>query len=291
MNKGLCMRPLFFDIYPEGPRQDDWPFLLHNSIRVDGMKQLTISEISEKLKDLKDEKDPFFGELKSDGRKGVQQLLARWDRQKAEEARLYSRYQEMTVYERRLKKSGWTIIAGTDEAGRGPLAGPVVAAAVILPEGFYLPGLDDSKKLSEAKRDEFYKEIMCGAAAVGVGRIGAGEIDRINILQASRKAMLLALADMDSTPDYLLTDAVDLDVPYPAEAIIKGDSKSVTIAAASVIAKVTRDRYMRELDEQYPHYGFGQNMGYGTRQHLEAIEKHGIINEHRKSFAPIKGMY
>ncbi|MGD6842007.1 ribonuclease HII [Bacillus infantis] len=255
------------------------------------MKQLTISEISEKLKDLKDNKDPFLGELKSDERKGVQQLLARWDRQRAEEARLYGRYQEMTVYERRLKKSGWTIIAGTDEAGRGPLAGPVIAAAVILPEGFYLPGLDDSKKLSEAKREEFYKEIMSGAAAVGVGRIGAGEIDRINILQASRKAMLLALADMGSTPDYLLTDAVDLDVPYPAEAVIKGDSKSVTIAAASVIAKVTRDRYMKELDELYPHYGFGRNMGYGTRQHLEAIEKHGIVNEHRKSFAPIKGMY
>ncbi|MCA1040756.1 ribonuclease HII [Bacillus infantis] len=255
------------------------------------MKQLTISEISEKLKDLKDNKDPFLGELKSDGRKGVQQLLARWGRQRAEEARLYGRYQEMTVYERRLKKSGWMMIAGTDEAGRGPLAGPVIAAAVILPEGFYLPGLDDSKKLSEAKRDEFYNEIMAGAAAVGVGRIGAEEIDRINILQASKKAMLLALADMGSTPDYLLTDAVDLDVPYPAEAVIKGDSKSVTIAAASVIAKVTRDRYMRELDELYPHYGFGRNMGYGTRHHLEAIEKHGIINEHRKSFAPIKGMY
>ncbi|MGD6897521.1 ribonuclease HII [Bacillus infantis] len=255
------------------------------------MKQLTISEISVKLKDLKDDNDPFFGELKSDGRKGVQQLLARWDRQRAEEARLYGRYQEMTVFERRLKKSGWTMIAGTDEAGRGPLAGPVIAAAVILPEGFYLPGLDDSKKLSEAKRDEFYKEIMSGASAVGIGRISAGEIDQINILQASKKAMLLALADMGSTPDYLLTDAVDLDVPYQAEAVIKGDSKSVTIAAASVIAKVTRDRYMRELDEQYPHYGFGRNMGYGTRQHLEAIEKHGIINEHRKSFAPIKGMY
>ncbi|MGD6899840.1 ribonuclease HII [Bacillus infantis] len=255
------------------------------------MKQLTISEISEKLKDLKDDKDPFFGELKSDGRKGVQQLLARWDRQRAEEARLYGRYQEMTVFERRLKKSGWTMIAGTDEAGRGPLAGPVIAAAVILPEGFYLPGLDDSKKLSEAKRDEFYKEIMSGAAAVGIGRISAGEIDRINILQASKKAMLLALADMGSTPDYLLTDAVDLDVPFQAEAVIKGDSKSVTIAAASVIAKVTRDRYMRELDELYPHYGFGRNMGYGTREHLEAIQKHGIINEHRKSFAPIKGMY
>jgi ribonuclease HII len=266
------------------------PFLLHNSIRVDEMKQLTISEISDKLKDLKDSRDPLIGELKADGRKGVQQLLTRWDKKRAEEARLYERHQEMTVYERRLRNSGWTLIAGTDEAGRGPLAGPVIAAAVILPEGFYLPGLDDSKKLSEAKRDEFYKIIMSGAAAVGVGRIGAGEIDRINILQASRKAMLLALADMGSTPDYLLTDAVDLDVPYPAEAVIKGDSKSVTIAAASVIAKVTRDRYMRELDGLHPQYGFGQHMGYGTRQHLEAIEKHGIISEHRKSFAPIKGI-
>lgn len=193
----------------------------------------------------------------------------------------------MNQHELRARAKGYTQIAGIDEVGRGPLAGPVVAAAVILPDGDPLPGIKDSKKLSSAKRVSFFQLIQEKAESIGIGVISEQTIDRINILQATKKAMEGAVAQLPVRPDYLLIDALKLErIPIPQEAIVKGDNKSVSIAAASVIAKVTRDRMMEELSEMYPEYAFAQNKGYGTRTHMEALYRFGPSPVHRKSFAP-----
>jgi ribonuclease HII len=252
------------------------------------MEKLKIREIEEKLATENDIDSPFIYALKKDERKGVQQLLKRWQNKREQEKKLYEKHLLMTSFENKYRLEGYKYIAGIDEVGRGPLAGPVVAAAVILPSDFFLPGIDDSKKISEQKRDEFYKIIRARAIAINIGIIEVEEIDRINILEASKKAMLTAIAGLTIQPDFLLIDAVKLDTPYPHEAIIKGDGKSISIAAASIIAKVTRDRLMAKLGEDYPDYGFGKNMGYGTKEHLDAVQKLGITPHHRKSFAPIK---
>jgi ribonuclease HII len=251
------------------------------------MKQ-SIQEIKQQLSNIDDESDLFIEQLKEDERKGVQTLLAAWHKKKALEKWEREKFKEMTLFEEKYRAEGYKLIAGVDEVGRGPLAGPVVAAAVILPEDFYLLGIDDSKKLNEQKRLSFFKIIMEEALAVSVGVIEVEEIDRINIYEASKKAMLTAISSLPVKPDFLLIDAVKLDVPYPFEAIIKGDGRSISIAAASIIAKVTRDQMMKEYDVQYPGYGFANNMGYGTKEHLQGIETHGVLHIHRKSFAPIK---
>lgn len=255
------------------------------------MEKLTIRQIEEKMKTIELEDDPFLQSIKQDDRKGVQQLLAKWHSRQLLQKKIYEKHKEMTRYECQCRSQGFQLIAGIDEVGRGPLAGPVVAAAVILPENFYLPGLDDSKKVPEQKRAEYYEIINAEAEAVSVGIIESDEIDRINIFEATKKAMLSAIEGLNPKPDFLLVDAVKLLTPYPMEAIIKGDGKSVTIAAASIIAKVTRDRMMAEIGKEFPQYGFGKNMGYGTKEHLEAITLHGITPYHRKSFAPIKDSY
>ncbi|MBP3038293.1 ribonuclease HII [Bacillaceae bacterium Marseille-Q3522] len=252
------------------------------------MTELTIKDIEARLQGIKDPQDPLFRKLKNDKRKGVLQLLSKWEHRYKKDLEEQIKFKEMSRFEEKIRKQGFSLIAGIDEVGRGPLAGPVIAAAVILPETFYLPGIDDSKKLSEQKREVFYKQISEQAIAVQVGIITAKEIDQINIYQASKKAMLSAVAQLGIHPDYLLIDAVKLETPYPFEAIIKGDSKSISIAAASIIAKVTRDRLMKNLAEEYPQYGFERNMGYGTKEHLTAIATYGITPYHRKSFAPVK---
>lgn len=192
--------------------------------------------------------------------------------------------------EKRLWNKGYQNIAGCDEAGRGPLFGPVVAAAVILPHDFVLEGLTDSKKLSEKKREEYYPVIMKNALSVGISIVSAKEIDDINIYEASRQAMLRAIDKLSVKPNYIITDAMPLagftDIPY--EAIIKGDAKSITIAAASVIAKVTRDRLMYDIDKKYPEYEFGKHKGYPTKKHIELIEKYGIIDGYRLTYGPVK---
>ena len=190
--------------------------------------------------------------------------------------------------EKRLWSQGYNNIAGTDEAGRGPLFGPVVAAAVILPHDFYLEGLNDSKKLTEKKRDKYYDYIMENALAVEVCLIDAKEIDEINILEASRKAMTTCINNLKVKPDYVLTDAMKLNIDIPFEDIIKGDAKSITIAAASVIAKVTRDRLLYEYDKKYPEYEFCKHKGYPTKKHIELLEKNGIIDGYRMTFGPVK---
>lgn len=186
------------------------------------------------------------------------------------------------------KYSNLDYICGVDEVGRGPLVGPVVASAVILPKNYYIEGLTDSKKLSKKKRESFFEIINKDALAIGVGVVDNKKIDEINILEASRLAMKIAVNNLKIKPDVILTDAMKLDIGIPEEDIIKGDLKSITISAASVIAKVTRDKMMEELHEKYPMYNFIKNNGYPTKEHVEAIKKYGITEEHRKTFNPIR---
>ena len=191
-------------------------------------------------------------------------------------------------YERELRGEGYTLIGGVDEVGRGPLVGPVVAACCILPEKFSLDGLTDSKKLSEKKREFFFEEIKKQAITYGIGIVDEKRIDEINIYQATKEAMIQAINQCNPKPEAVLTDAMKLDLDIPVTPIIKGDLKSITISAASVLAKVTRDHMLYELDEKYPMYDFKHNVGYPTKKHLEAIEKYGIIPEHRRSYGPVK---
>lgn len=192
--------------------------------------------------------------------------------------------------EQRLWKLGYENVVGCDEAGRGPLFGPVVAASVILPHDFVLEGLNDSKKLTDKKREEYYPIIMENALAVGISIVSDKEIDEINIYEASRQGMLRAIDSMNVEPDYIITDAMPLDgfTDIPHEAIIKGDAKSITIAAASVIAKVTRDRLMYEEDKKHPEYEFAKHKGYPTKKHIELLNKYGIIDGYRHTYGPVK---
>ena len=192
----------------------------------------------------------------------------------------------MKEYENELYNKGIKYIAGVDEVGRGPLVGPVVTAAVILPVDFYDERINDSKKVTEKKREMLYDVIMENAVSVGIGMSSSEVIDEINILEATKKAMNEALNNLSVKPEHVLIDAVKLDIDIPSTSIIKGDAKSQSIAAASIIAKVTRDRMMYELDKEHPEYDFAHNKGYGTKKHIEAIKKYGILKEHRKSFAP-----
>lgn len=190
-------------------------------------------------------------------------------------------------YEKKLYDKGITLIAGVDEVGRGPLIGPVVAAAVILPVNYHLEGLTDSKKLSEAKREYFYDIILKDAVSVGVGIISNDVIDEVNIYEATKLAMYDAINNLKVKPEHILIDAMPLDF-LNSTSIIKGDIKSITISAASVVAKVVRDRMMNELDKEYPMYNFKKNKGYPTKEHIEAISKYGILPLHRKSYGPVR---
>ena len=191
----------------------------------------------------------------------------------------------MTVYEQENYNNGITLLAGIDEVGRGPLAGPVVACALILPRFSDIKGVDDSKKISEKKREILYQLIMAEAIAVGIGCVSHEVIDDINILKATHKAMAEALASLDPLPQHALVDGYPVKgLCVPHTAIIKGDSKSYLIAAASIVAKVVRDRIMRQYHEIYPEYGFASNKGYGTKKHIAAIEEQGLSPIHRKSF-------
>ena len=193
----------------------------------------------------------------------------------------------MKEFETELYNNGINFIAGIDEVGRGPLVGPVVTAAVILPKDFYDERINDSKKLTEKKRELLYDVIMENALSVGIGMSSPEVIDEINILNATKKAMIEAINNLSVKPEHLLIDAVKLDIDIPQTSIIKGDAKSESIAAASIIAKVTIDRMMVELDKKYPMYDFKHNKGYGTKKHTEALYQYGPIEEHRKSFAPV----
>jgi ribonuclease HII len=191
------------------------------------------------------------------------------------------------AWEETLRALGYRCIAGVDEAGRGALAGPVVAAAVVLPAEFSSEGIDDSKRLTPAQRDAAYDRIMAGASAVGVGIAPHDEIDRINILEATKQAMRHAASTLQPPPDFLLIDAVVLQCPWPVWGLIKGDRRALPIAAASIIAKVTRDRLMTQYDAHYPAYGFAMHKGYGTPEHLARLRRLGASAIHRMSFQPV----
>lgn len=231
--------------------------------------------------------EAFAAACEADARAGVQRLAKRYRREQAERARIDALY----AYEYAARDEGAKNVAGVDEAGRGPLAGPVVVAAVILPFGIFLPGLNDSKKVAPKKREQLYEEILEKAVAVRVSIVDEKTIDRVNIYQATMNGMYESILNLDPKPDKVLIDAVELaKLPMPSLSIIKGDAKSASIAAASIIAKVTRDRMMLKYDAEYPQYGFAQHKGYGTAQHIEALEKYGPCPIHRKSFEPVRSM-
>jgi len=203
----------------------------------------------------------------------------------AERKRIYSINFSMDTFEKIAYQEGYQIIAGIDEAGRGPLAGPVVAAAVILPPGYLNSEIKDSKKLSAGKREELYEIINKEAVAIGMMVVDADIIDRVNILQATLQAMRDAVLELPASPDFLLIDGNQrIPILTPQKPIVKGDSLSISIAAASIIAKVSRDRIMEMYHRQFPQYNFQQNKGYGTKEHLDAIKQFGICKIHRKSF-------
>lgn len=197
---------------------------------------------------------------------------------------------DLRSFEKRLWTEGYKYIAGVDEAGRGPLVGPVVAGAVILPIGYDLEGLTDSKKLSEKKREKYYEILQKDAIAIGVGIVDAKTIDEINIYEASRLAMKKALKDLKTKPEYVLSDAMPLQLDVPNEPIIHGDALSISIAAGSVIAKVTRDHLMMDLAKKHPEYEFENHKGYPTKRHLELLEKYGPLENYRFTYKPVHAL-
>ncbi len=242
----------------------------------------SISEIKKEFEQTED-RAALYIQYAEDERAGVRNLIIKYQKQeqrlRAERARL----DQMWSYERQY--SDCTYICGIDEAGRGPLAGPVVAGAVILPKDCEILYLNDSKKLSAKKREELYEEIMEKAVATGIGMASPARIDEINILQATYEAMRTAIEQLGMTPDVLLNDAVTIpEILIPQVPIIKGDAKSVSIAASSILAKVTRDRLMIQYDKILPGYGFAQNKGYGSAEHIQALKELGPTPIHRKSF-------
>ena len=246
----------------------------------------TIKELEEVLS-APNVSEEFLASCRKDPRKAAARLVRRYEKAQAEHARLLKMY----AYEHEAWARGHEIVAGVDEAGRGPLAGPVSVAAVILPHDLCLPKLNDSKKLSAKVREELFDEIQAKAIAVGTALIDAQTIDRVNIYQATINGMYEAIFSLQPEPQEVLIDAVPLEnLPMASQSIIKGDAKSASIAAASIIAKVTRDRLMDEYDKIYPQYGFAQHKGYGTAQHIEALKKYGPCPIHRRSFEPVRSL-
>lgn len=229
-------------------------------------------------------------QLKSDSRSGVQKLLASYQRKQEKLAKKKSAFLERFTYEKKFWQKG-QIVAGVDEVGRGPLAGPVVTAAVIIDDHFDLLDVNDSKKLSPQKRLALYPKILSEAISVAVGVKSPQVIDQINIYEADRQAMAEAVLDLDQKPDALLVDAMNVPVDLPQVKLIKGDAKSNSIAAASIVAKVFRDKLMDDYAKIYPQYDFPDNAGYGTAKHLAALKKYGPTPIHRKTFAPVSDFF
>ncbi|MEG3268622.1 ribonuclease HII [Streptococcus suis] len=250
----------------------------------------TIKEVTALLAQVDSLDSPVWAELSQDERAGVQTAIKKRRKELEKEAAEDARLEAMLFYEKALYENGVEFIAGIDEVGRGPLAGPVVVAAVILPKGCKIGYLNDSKKIPKSKHEAIYQEVMERAVAVGVGIKDAAVIDEVNIYEATKLAMLEALGQLSQEPEHLLIDAMKLDTPIPQTSIIKGDAKSLSIAAASIVAKVTRDKMMADYDKEFAGYGFAKNAGYGTAEHLEGLNKLGITPIHRKTFEPIKSM-
>lgn len=256
------------------------------------MKKQTIKDIKNNLQEIHSLNDPIWGLLSEDPRKGVQQAVTTRKRQITDKIKLYENHHKMMLNENHLHEQGYQWIAGLDEVGRGPLAGPVVAAAVILPPDHeILIGVKDSKQLSLIQRERFAERIKEHALAYGIGVVDAVDIDRLNILQATKKAMTKAVNQLPINADYLLLDAMDINISIPQQSLIKGDQQSLSIAAASILAKVYRDQLMIEYHKKYPEYQWNKNMGYGTAAHLQALEDYGAVDGiHRQSFKPVPSM-
>ncbi|QLB50118.1 ribonuclease HII [Streptococcus sanguinis] len=250
----------------------------------------TIKEIKERLAMIDELDHPLFDELGKDVRAGVQSAISKRKRELQKQVDEDLRLEKMLTYEKELYAQGIQLIAGVDEVGRGPLAGPVVAAAVILPKNCKIPGLNDSKRIPKSKHQAIYQAVLDQALSVGIGIKDNHVIDQVNIYEATKLAMLEAIQELDPQPQHLLIDAMKLDLPISQTSIIKGDAYSLSIAAASIVAKVTRDQMMASYDQEYPGYDFAQNAGYGTSKHLEGLEKQGVTPIHRRSFEPIKSM-
>lgn len=245
-----------------------------------------ISKIKEKLEGLEVTEIPqAVAEFMADERKGVMKLVASAQKRYENYLNELKRLEEISAYEKECYLNGCTYVAGIDEVGRGPLAGPVVTAVVILKQGALIEGINDSKKLSEAKREELYDIIVKEAVDYSIGIVSPAEIDEINILQATYKAMQQCIDGLKIKPDFILVDAVTIpNIEIKQKGIIKGDAKSISIGAASIVAKVTRDRLMKDYAQIFPEYDFEQNKGYGSSKHVEAIKEIGICPIHRRSF-------
>ena len=250
----------------------------------------TIKEVKERLAMIDELDHPLFEELILDGRAGVQAAISKRKRELQKQVDEDLRLEKMLAYEKELYAQGIDLIAGVDEVGRGPLAGPVVAAAVILPKACKIPGLNDSKKIPKSKHKEIYEAVLQEAIAIGIGVKDNHVIDQVNIYEATKLAMMEAIGQLEPQPQHLLIDAMRLDLPISQTSIIKGDANSLSIAAASIVAKVTRDQMMEGFDKEYPGYDFAQNAGYGTANHLAGLDQLGVTPIHRRSFEPIKSM-
>ena len=253
----------------------------------------TVKEIKEALAAIESLDDARWQDYESDGRAGVQKAIQQ--RKKAIQADIDEdlRLENMLRYEKELYQQGYQAIAGIDEVGRGPLAGPVVTACVILPKNCKIKHLNDSKKIPKKHHEEIYQEILARALGIGIGILDNNVIDQINIYEATKVGMLQAINQLKgevTRPDYLLIDAMHLETSIPQQSLIKGDANSLSIAAASIVAKVTRDRMMADYANDYPGYAFEKNVGYGPKEHLEGLKKYGITPIHRKTFEPIKSM-
>ena len=232
-----------------------------------------------------------LAELKADERSGVQKLLAAYYKHLEKDALEKERFAKMLTYEKEYYAQGMRYVAGVDEAGRGPLAGPLVIAAVILPQEVFIAGLNDSKQLSATKRDALYDEIIAKAVAIEVNIVSVSNIDKYNIYTATQRGMAEVLEHLPVQPQVALIDAMPVEAKgMETNSIIHGDALSASIAAASIIAKVTRDRIMERLDVLYPAYGFARNKGYGSGAHMQAIAEHGATRWHRRSYEPVKSM-
>lgn len=232
-----------------------------------------------------------LAELAQDERSGVQKLVASYYKRQEKLKAAKQKFYEMQAFERECYAAGQQLVAGVDEAGRGPLAGPLVIAAVILPQDVFINGLNDSKQLSAAKRDLLYEEIMAKALDIEVNIVSVSNIDELNIYAATQQGMAQVIENLHCKPQTALIDAMPLRLPdIEVKSIIHGDALSVSIAAASIIAKVTRDRIMERLDEVYPAYGFAHNKGYGSAAHMQALAEQGATRWHRRSYEPVKSM-
>lgn len=250
---------------------------------------MTIKEVKELLSS-NDVTEAQLAELEKDPRVGVQKLIVSYRKKQAKLLAKKEAFLERFSYEKQFWQKG-ELVAGVDEVGRGPLAGPVVTAALIIDHNFDLLEVNDSKKLSPEKRLQLYPKILSEAVSVGIGVKSAAVIDQINIYEADRQAMAQAVKALDVKPDALLVDAMNVPIDIPQIELIKGDAKSNSIAAASIVAKVFRDKLMDDYDKIYPQYGFPRNAGYGTKEHVEALKKYGPTPIHRKTFAPVSDFF